>query len=164
MSIGQNRRGLWLLVLYLPTSCLVIGLLSNLLRLAVPLTGSRASIEVFWAYALRYPSDFSIGRWVAPALGWSILLLMLIAVRTRKPILTLAEIRIILLVLIVIFTLLADIFMVVFVTTPRLPGELLYATTKNPVILLFLFVDVDLIVVLLASYLRIFKPLKSRLV
>jgi len=89
---------------------------------------------------------------------------MLIAVRTRKPILTLAEIRIILLVLIVIFTLLADIFMVVFVTTPRLPGELLYATTKNPVILLFLFVDVDLIVVLLASYLRIFKPLKSRLV
>jgi len=164
MSADQNRRGLWLLVLYLPTSCLVIGLLSNLLRLAVPMTGSQASIEVFWAYALRYPSDFSIVRWIAPALGWGILLLMLISVRTRKPVLTLAEIRVILLVLIVIFTLLAKIFMVVFVKTPSLPRELLYATTKNPVILLFLFVDIDLILVLLASYLRIFKPLKFRLV
>lgn len=164
MSADQNKRGVWLLVLYLPISGLVIGLLSNFLRLAVPVTGRRAFVEVFWTYALRFPSDFSVLRWVAPALGWVLLLLMLVAVRTRKPILTLVEIRVILLVLIVIFTLLVKIFTNIMVNAPGSAPGLFYEERKNLIILLFLFVDVDLILVLLASYLRTFKSLKRRLV
>ena len=147
-------RGVWLLVLYIPVSSIVIGLMSNFLRLAIPAIGRRGFAETFWAYALRFPGDFSPLRWVAPALGWVLLLLMLAAVRTRKPILPLFEIRVILLVLIVLFTLLAKIFTVL---AP-------IAETKDLVVQLLLFMDVDLVLVFLASYLRIFKPLKRRLV
>lgn len=165
MSADRNKRGMWLLVLYLPISGLVIGLLSNFLRLAVPGTGRREFMGVFWTYALRFPNDFSVLRWIAPALGWILLLLMLVALRTRKPILTLVEIRVILLVLIVIFTLLAKTFMTIMIgTAPGSAPELFNEGAKNLIILLFLFVDVDLILVLLASYLRIFKPLKHRLI
>ena len=86
MSDGRNKRGIWLLVVYLPISGLLIGLLAFYFRMPVPFTGSRAFADVFWAYALRFPGDFSIQRWVAPALGWLLLLLMLIAVRARKPV------------------------------------------------------------------------------
>ena len=164
MAPKQNTRGIWLLVFYLPISCAVIGLLSYLMRLPVPVTGRRAFSDVFWAYALRFPSDFSVLRWVAPALGWVLLLLMLVAVRTRKPILTLVEIRVVLLVLIVIVTLVAKIFANLIGATPGSARGTVYQGTKNLVTLLFLFVDVDLILVLLASYLRIFKPLRRRLI
>jgi len=160
----RNRRGIWLLVLYLPISGLVIGLVANLSRLPVPATGSRAFGQVFWAHALRFPSDFSILRWIAPILGWGILLLMLVAVRTGKPIISLFEIRIVLLVLIVIVTFLAKIFTVVLTVAPQSGQGLHSHSSKDLLVLLFLFVDVDLILVLLASYLRIFKPLNRRLV
>lgn len=164
MSSGQNKRGMWLLVLYLPMSCVIVGFLGNLLRLAVPFSGRQVFIDVFWNYALRFPNDFSILRWVAPALGWLILLLMLVAIRTRKPILTLAEIRIILLVLIVLFTLFAKIFLTVLVVSPGADPGSYYDRNKNLIVFLFLFVDVDLILVLLASYLPIFNSLRRRLV
>jgi len=164
MAVKQNIRGIWLLVLYLPISCAVIGLLSYLMRLPVPVTGRHAFSDVFWAYALRFLSDFSVLRWIAPALGWVLLLLMVVAVRTRKPILTLVEIRVVLLVLIVIVTLLAKIFANIIGATPGSARGAFYEGTKNLITLLFLFVDVDFILVLLASYLPIFKSLRRRLV
>jgi hypothetical protein len=67
-------------------------------------------------------------------------------------------------VLIVIFTLLAKIFTNIVGNAPGSTPGPFYEGTKNLIILLFLFVDVDLILVLLASYLRIFKSLRRRLV
>lgn len=160
----RNKRGIWLLVIYFPISGLMIGLLGYLLRLPDPATGIWAFTKVFWAYALRFPSNFSVLRWVAPILGWGLLFLMLVAVRTRKSVISLVEIRIVLMVLIVIVTLLAKIFTNILAHAPGTSLELYSVGMKNLTVLLFLFVDVDLILVLLASYLRIFKPLNRRFV
>ncbi len=157
MSDNQNKRGIWLLVLYAPISCLVIGLLSLVMRLAVPATGSRIPAEVFRAYALRFPGDFNVLRWAAPGLSWVFLLLMTVALRSRKPILTLAEIRIVLLVLIIVVTVLANVFTI---TAPLAPASAAGSGTT----LLFLFVDIDLILVFAATFLPHFMPLKRRLI
>jgi hypothetical protein len=165
MSDHHNKRGIWLLVLYAPISCLVIGLLSLVMRLAVPATGSRLPAEVFRAHALRFPEDFSVLRWAALGLGWILLLLMTVALRSRKPIVTLAEIRIVSLVLIVVVTILVNIFTV---TAPLAPasagGSVPHNNSHAGTTLLFLFVDIDLILVFAATFLPHFKPLKRRLI
>ncbi|MCX6561607.1 MAG: hypothetical protein NTZ26_13965 [Candidatus Aminicenantes bacterium] len=162
--MSDHRTGNWLLGLYLPTSALLIGLLGNLMRLTVPATGRGGWFEVLWAYALRSPDHFSILRWVAPAIGWLLLLLMIIAARSRKPILTVAEIRIILLVLIVLMTFVAKLFTILIVGEPASDPGSSHTAMKDLMIQIFLFVDVDLILAYLATYLPIFKALKRRLV
>jgi len=164
MPDKRNKRGIWILVLYLPISGFVIGLVANLLLLPVPATGSRAFGKVFWVYALRFPSEFSVLRWIAPVLAWLILFLMLVAVRSRKPIISLFAVRVVLLVLIVIVTLLTKIFTTILVLAPGSAQEPYSSAIKKLVIFLPLFVDVDLILVLATSYLRLFKPLKRRLI
>jgi hypothetical protein len=165
MSVPKNKLRIWPLILYPPISCLIIGLLSNVMRLSVPATGSRAFVDVFWAHALRFPEDFNILRWMTLGIGWIFLLLMVLSLRSRKPIITLAEIRIVLLVLIVVITLLAQVFTVASPLASQSAGGIISSENyKGLTILLFLFIDIDLILVFASTFLSIFKPLKRRLV
>lgn len=165
MTERQPWRGLWLLVLYPPLSCVAVGLLGLVMRLPVPETGSRAPGEVFRAYALRFPEDSDALRWAALALGWVCLLLLTVALRSSEPVLTVAEVRIALLVLIAVITVVVDILSVVRpLASPWSEGDIPHDSARDVTTTLFMFVDVDLILAFAATFLPHFKPLRRRLV
>lgn len=82
----------WPLVAYLPTSALTVGLLATIMRLGMMApSGAKGFLDVFFAYALRFQRDFDIVRWVAPALGLAVLVLLSVATRAAKPIITMTQ-------------------------------------------------------------------------
>ncbi len=155
----------WPLVIYLPTSALTVGFLATIMRLGVPPSGAHGFLDVFLAYALRFPKDFNVARWVAPALGLAVLVLLSVAIRSVKPIITLVPIRIFLLALIVLLTILVKIFSVV---VPLIPSGPLagssFETAAPLTAYLFLFMDVDFCLVFLATFLPVYRGLRKRLV
>ncbi|MCJ7487705.1 MAG: hypothetical protein MUQ25_16290 [Candidatus Aminicenantes bacterium] len=166
MPTVPSKFLVWPLVAYLPTSALTVGLLATIMRLGVVApTGAKRFLDVFFAYALRFPKDFNIVRWVAPALGLAVLVLLSVAIRTARPIITMAQIRIFLLILIALLTILVKIFSVVVPLIPSGPGAGSSFGTAAPVsIYLFLFMDVDLCLVFLATFLPVYRGLRKRLV
>ncbi len=164
MSDKQRKREIWLLVLYAPISCVLIGLMSIVFRMAVPATGSRDPLEVFKAYALRLPDDFNILRWAALGLGWLILLLMIVSLRSRKPVVTVIQVRVIVLVLFIIVTLAVRIFGIALPLAPTsVSGPLAGGDSDRASNMLYLFVFMDLFLAAGASHLPLFKPLRHRL-
>lgn len=165
MTERRPWRGLWLLVLYPPLSCIVVGFLSLIMRLPVPETGSRVPGEVFRAYTLRFPEDSDVLHWAALVLGWVCLLLLTVALRSPKPVLTVAEVRIALLVLIAVITVVVDILSVVRpLASPSPEGYIPHDSARDVTTTLFMFVDIDLILAFAATFLPHFKPLRRRLV
>jgi len=161
---SSSKFLVWPFVVYLPTSALTVGLLATIMRLSVPTSGAEGLLDVFFAYALRFPRDFHIVRWAAPALGLAVLFLLSVSIRSVKPILTLAPIRIFLLILIVLLTVLVKIFSVVVPLIPSGPGTGGTFEAAAPLTAyLFLFMDVDLCLVFLATFLPIYRGLKKRL-
>jgi hypothetical protein len=157
-----SRFLVWPLAAYLPTSALTVGLLATIMRLSVPPSGAHGFLDVFFAHALRFPGDFNIVRWVAPALGLAVLVLLSVAIRSVKPIITVAPIRIFLLTLIVLLTILVKIFSVVAPLMPSGPWpDGSFETTAPLTAYLFLFMDVDLCLVFLATFLPVYSPLKA---
>jgi len=155
----------WPLIAYLPVSALTVGLLATIMRLGLPPSGPDSFRDVFFAYALRFPGDFNIVRWVAPSLGLAVLILLSVAIRSARPIITLSPIRIFLLTLIVLLTILVKIFSVVGPFVPLGPGvEDSLATMASLTVYLFLFMDVDLCLVFLATFLPVYRGLRKRLV
>jgi hypothetical protein len=155
----------WPLVVYLPTSALTIGLLATTMRLGVPPSGAKGFLDVFFAYALRFPRDFNIVRWVAPALGLAVLVLLSVAIRSARPIITVVPIRIFLITLIVLLTILVKIFSVVVPLIPSGPwADSSFETAAPLTAYLFLFMDVDLCLVFLATFLPVYRGLRKRLV
>jgi len=153
---------LWPLVVYLPASALTVGLLATIMRLGVSPAGANGYLDVFFAYALRFPRDFNIVRWVAPALGLAVLVLLSVAIRSVRPIISVVPIRIFLLILIVLLTILVKIFSVVIPLIPSGPWpESSFETAAPLSAYLFLFMDVDLCLVFLATFLPIYSPRKS---
>lgn len=162
MPNASSKFLVWPLVIYLPASALTIGFLATIMRLGVPLSGANGFLDVFFAYALRFPRDFNIVRWVAPALGLAVLVLLSVAIRSVKPIITVAPIRIFLLTLIALFTILVKIFSVVAPLMPSGPWpDGSFETTAPLTAYLFLFMDVDLCLVFLATFLPVYSPLKA---
>lgn len=154
----------WPLVAYLPASALTVGLLATIMRLGVMApSGAKGFLDVFFAYALRFPRDFNIVRWVAPALGLVVLVLLSVAIRTAKPIITMTQIRIFLLILIALLTILVKIFSVVI---PLIPSgqDSSFGAGAPLTAYLFLFMDVDLCLVFLATFLPVYRSLGKRLV
>ena|GEM_PF-1611421 len=162
MPTSSSKFLVWPLVVYLPTSALTVGLLATIMRLGVPPSGAKGFLDVFFAHALRFPSDFNIDRWAAPALGLAVLLLLSVAIRSVKPIMTPAPIRIFLLTLIGLLTILVKIFSVVLPLIPWEPGTSSSFEAAAPLTAyLFLFMDVDLCLVFLATFLPVYSPLKA---
>jgi hypothetical protein len=165
VSTVSSKFLVWPLVVYLPTSALTIGLLATIMRLGVPPSGANGFLDVFFAYALRFPRDFNIVRWVAPALGLAVLVLLSVAIRSVKPIITVVPIRIFLLTLIVLLTILVNIFSVVVPLIPSGPWpDSSFETAAPLTAYLFLFMDVDLCLVFLATFLPVYRGLRKRLV
>ncbi len=154
-AIKREKFKLFLLVLYIPISCSLIGLLAYHMRFPSPVAGSYPFLDVFWFYANPLNGNFIVVHSPTLVLSLAFLLLMILSTNTPKPVITIYPIRIILLVLIVLIT----VFVVIFnIMTP------LQFQATNYYMPLFLYVDVHLILVLLLTFLPVFRKLKARLV
>lgn len=150
-SINKRFRiNLLLLILYVPISCSLIGLLAYQMRSPSPVSGSYPFLDVFWHYANPFNSAYSSVHLLTIVLSLAYLLFMALSVSSLKPIISIFHIRIFLLVLIVLITLIVMIFVVI---GPR------YSTPQD-IIRLFLYVDVHLILLMLFTYLPFFRKLK----
>ncbi len=150
-----RRPGRWLLLLaFIPASCGLVGLTANLLKLKALTAESDAFKDVFWSYAVPIPGTLSGLHLPALALGFVALLLLAVMADSKKPVLTLLQVRVILLVLIVLIVLMAMI------------GSVMMPLPENSVakglMLLFLFAGVDLILVYLLTFLPMFRGMKAR--
>ena len=153
-ALKKQKSKLLLLIFYCPISCCLIGILAYYMRCPSPVIGSYPFIDVFWFYANPLNSSFSSVHLPTLILSVAFLLLMIISANTSKPVITIFHIRVILLTLIVIITLLAKIFLNI---EPYIK-EREYAFMN-----LFLFVDVDLILVYLLTFLPFFRRPKANL-
>jgi len=140
---------LLLLVLYVPISCSVIGLLAYQMRSPSPVNGEYPFYDVFWHYANPFNSTYSSIHLITIVLSLAYLLFMALSLSSTKPVISIFHIRIFLLVLIVLITLIVMMFVVI----PRHPSP-------QDIIRLFLYVDVHLILLMLFTYLPIFRKLK----
>jgi hypothetical protein len=152
----------WPLIAYLPASALAVGLLATVMRLQAFTAGGKRFLDVFLAYALRFPDDFNMIRWVAPALGLAVLILLSFAVRSARPIVTIIPIRVLLLTLIAVLVILVKIISVAIPLTPSNTASGSLVETAAPLtVYLFLFVIVDLCLVFLATFLPAYRRLRK---
>lgn len=139
-----------LLILYIPISCSLIGILAYQMRSPSPVSGEYPFIDVFWHYANPFNSTYSSVHLITIVLSLAYLLFMALSVSSPKPIISIFHIRIFLLVLIILITVIVLIFNVI--------GPL-YSSYQD-ILRLFLYVDVHLILLMLFTYLPIFRKLK----
>jgi len=148
-----------LLVAYVPLCCIVIGWLAYVMKLKALPSGGYAFKDVFWSYAVPRPGTPSIFHIPALAIGLFVLVLLISLSYSPKPVMTLFQVRIILLVLIAVLTLLAKIWSAVGPLAAT-DGESGYFKLS----LFLLFTDIDIVVVFLMTFLPPFRRLKTRLV
>jgi len=153
-SLKKNKSKLLLLVLYIPVSCCLIGILAYYMRSPGIVIGSDSFKDVFWTYANPFNSNFGYAHLLTLMLSLAFLFLMILSVNASKPIISIFQIRIVLLMLIAVIT----IFVMIF--TVLMP---LHFKPQYP-LLLFLHVDVDLVLVFLLSFLPLFRPMKRKLI
>lgn len=150
---------IWPVLAFLPASAVTIGLLAWVMLLKVPSAAGREFIDVFISYGLRFPDDPNLLRWVAPALGLVLLILLSVALRSSKPLITVVPVRVLLLTLIAVLTILVKIFSVVIPLTPSSGVEGRFDAVAPLTAYLFLFIDVDLCLVFLATFLPAYRGL-----
>jgi hypothetical protein len=153
-TLKKQKIGLLLLILYIPVSCSVIGILAYYMKSPSILIESDSFRDVFWFYANPFNSHLGYTYLLTLLLSLAFLLLMILSTNTSRPIISIFQIRIVLLMLIAVIT----IFVMIF--TVLMP---LHYKPQYP-LLLFLHVDVHLILVFLLTFLPIFRPLKKKLV
>jgi hypothetical protein len=112
----------------------------------------------FWSFAVPRPGTPSVLHLPGLAIGLLTLGFLILLSFSEKPPMTLFQVRIVLLVLIAILTLLAKVWSVI--------GPLESGSESGflKLALMLLFVDVDLAVVFLMTFLPAFRGLKGRLV
>lgn len=153
-ALKKQKIGLLLLILYVPVSCCIIGILANYMKSPSIVIESDSFIDVFWFYANPFNSNLGHVHLLTLMLGLGFLLLMILSTNASKPIISIFQIRIVLLMLIAVIT----IFVMIF--TVLMP---LHYKPQYP-LLLFLHVDVHLILVFLLTFLPLFRPLKRKLI
>lgn len=153
-ALKKNKSKLLLLVLYIPVSCCLIGILAYYMRSPGIAIGSYSFTDVFWSYANPFNSSFGYAHLLTLMLSLAFLLLMILSASKSKPIISIFQIRIVLLMLIAVITIFVMIFIVL------MP---LHIKPQYP-LLLFLHVDVDLILVFLLTFLPLFRPIKKKLI
>ena len=138
-----------LLVAYVPLCYLVIGLIAYYMRLKAIGLESFAFKDVFWSHAIPRPGTLSGLHLPALAIGLIILFLMISLSYSAKPVMTLFQVRILLLVLIAVLTILALIMATVIplveAGAPKLP-------------LFLLFADIDIVLVFLLTHSPTLSP------
>lgn len=165
MAKASSKFFAWPLIAYLPASALTVGLLATVMRLQAFTAGGKRFLDVFLAHALRFPDDFNLMRWVAPALGLAVLVLLSVSIRSARPIVTIIPIRVLLLTLIAVLVILVKIFSVTIPLTPSNPASgSLFETAAPLTVYLFLFVIVDLCLVFLATFLPAYRRLRKPLI
>jgi hypothetical protein len=135
------------IVLFIPASAVSAGILAAIMRLTDPVTGSGGLWAVLWGFAPFWPGTYGVRHIPSLVLSLAVLLLLAASRRTRKPVVSLLQIRIILLILLCLITILAKIFIVV----APMDG------TAKTVIPLFLYADLDLFLVFLLTFLSSFR-------
>ena len=153
-ALKKNKSKLLLLILYIPLSCCLIGILAYYMKSPGIFIENYSFIDVFWLYANPFSSNFGCAHLLTLMLSLAFLLLMILSTNTSKPIISIFQIRIVLLMLIAAITIFVMIFTVLmpFHVKPQYP------------LLLFLHVDVDLILVFLITFLPFFRPMKRKLI
>lgn len=151
-ALKENKSKLLLLILYIPVSCCLVGILAYYMRSPGIVIGSYSFIDVLWLYANPFNSNFGYAHLLTLMLSLAFLLLMILSTNMSRPIISILQIRIVLLMLIAVITIFVMIFTVLvpFHIKPQYP------------LLLFLHVDVDLILVFLITFLPLFRPMKRK--
>ncbi len=144
---------LWV-VLFVPVSSFLAGVMAYVMRLSAPESGGNGFWDVLRGYGPFWPGTFGVRHIPSLVLSLAVLLLLAISTRMAKPLVTLFQIRIILLVLIALLTIFVKIFLVV---------EPVGLQTRA-VIPLFLYADLDLVLVFLLSFLPTYRRSKASLV
>jgi len=153
MSPSKRIRPILWIVLFIPASSLLAGVLAFIMRLSAPVSGGNGFWDVLREYGPFWPGTFGVRHLPSLVLSVAVLLLLAIATRMAKPLVTLFQIRIILLILIVLLTVFVNIFSVV---------EPLKFQTRE-IIPLFLYADLDLILVFLLTFLPVFRLPKTQI-
>jgi hypothetical protein len=147
-SKGTIRRVLQVLV-YFPVSFSVIGLLAYHVRFPSPVPGRYPFKQVFLFYANPFKPGYSPVHFYTLIFCSAFLLLLLIRDFRTAPIVTMTQLRIILLVLLTIVTLLVDIFFKTLIGLTDFTHEF----RRDILLPLFLHVDVHLALLYLWTYL-----------
>jgi hypothetical protein len=134
-------------VLFVPASCLAAGVLAYLMRLSAPVSGGNGFWAVLRGYAPFWPGTYGVRHIPSLLLSVAVLLLLPVSQRTHKPVVTLAQIRVILLVLLALLTILVKILSVL---APMGP------TTRSAVPL-FIYADLDLFLIFLMTFLPLYR-------
>ncbi|MFC2156496.1 hypothetical protein ACFLT9_01535 [Acidobacteriota bacterium] len=151
-GVKRNWPKILLLLLYCPMSCFIVGMTACFLRLRGTLAiGANYSFsDVFWYYAIPYPGIYTEMHLFTLAFSMILLSFLLISANSSDHKRHIFHIRILLLVLLTVITLITKIFIV------TIPADGGYAALNG--LKLFLFVDLDLILLFLLTYLPAFKP------
>jgi hypothetical protein len=152
----HQEYALLLLILYVPISCSLVGVLAYWMRLPSPVSGRYPFPDVFWHYANPFNSDFVSLH--LPTLVFSLIFLLFvgISVNLSKPIISIVHIRVLLLILIVLITVFVKVFLVLGPVGVLEPIGL----GRKGSVGLFLYGDVHLILLYLITYLPIFRKLR----
>jgi len=142
LGTKQNLSYVWI-VLFIPASSLLAGVLAYIMRLSAPVSGSHGFWDVLWGFAPFWPGTYGVRHIPSLVLGIATLLLLAQSRRARKSVVSLLQIRIILLVLLSLITILAKIFTVI---TPM-------DNTAKAAIPLIIYADLDLFLVFLLTFL-----------
>lgn len=153
-TLKKHKIALLLLILYIPVSCSLIGILAYYMKSPSIVIESDSFRDVFWFYANPFYKNLGYAHLLTLSLSLAFLLLMILSTNTSKPIISIFQIRIVLLMLIAVITIF------VMILTYGMP---LHWKPQYP-LLLFLNVDIHLVLVFLITFLPIFRPLKKKLV
>jgi len=129
-------------VLFIPVSSLAAGVLAYIMRLPAPGSGGNGFWEVLRGYAPFWPGTYGVRHIPSLILGVAVLLLLAVSQRAPKPVVTMFQVRVILLVLLALLTMLGKILIVVELT--RFTAE-----TTAP---LFIYAGMDLFLVFLMTF------------
>lgn len=147
--MGESKRigaYIWV-VLFIPLSSLAAGVLAYIMLLPAPASGAHGFWDLLRGFAPFWPGTYGVRHIPSLTLSLAVLLLLAAPQRTRKPMVTPSQIRVILLVLLALLTVLTKIFSVL---TPMDP-------TTQAAIPLFIYAELDLFLVFLMTFLPAFR-------
>jgi hypothetical protein len=135
------------IVLFIPASSLAAGVLAYFMRLSAPVSGGNGFWDVLRGYAPFWPGTYGVRHIPSLILSVAVLLLLAVSQGARKPVVTLFQIRVILLVLLALLTIPVKIFVVI----------ALMDSTAKAVTPLFIYADLDIFLVFLMTFLPLYR-------
>lgn len=138
------------ILLFIPLSGLAAGILANFMRLSVPGTRGNGFWYVLQGYGSFWPGTYGVRHIPSMVLSVAILWLLAVSRRSRKPVVTLFQVRVVLLILIILLVILVKIFSVVFVATPT-------DFSAKEWVSLFVYGVLDLGLVFLMTFLPLYR-------